>query len=217
LAQIFPKWTNATPPLVAVGMALAGLMAVGFFWHFGSPKYTDAGYQPHQPVAYSHKLHAGDLGMDCRYCHSNVEVSYEANIPSTQVCMNCHAQVRLDSALLQPVRESFQSGTPIRWIRVHKLPDYAYFDHSVHLRAGVGCQSCHGNVRAMDEIIQVQPLSMSWCLECHRDPAMHLRDTTKVSLTDTQWTPGPDQLEVAARLIQDKQLAPPEDCSACHR
>jgi len=218
LAQIFPKWTNATPPLVLAAKALVGLLAVGFFWHFGSPKYTDVGYRPVQPVpGFSHKLHAGDLGMDCRYCHSNVEISAKANIPSTQVCMNCHTQVRRDSPLLQQVRESWETGKPIEWIKIHKLPDYAYFDHSAHLRAGVGCQSCHGDIAAMDVVMQTEPLSMGWCLDCHRNPAPHLRDTSKVSLTDTKWTPGPDQADSAARLILEKKIAPSEDCSVCHR
>ncbi len=217
MAQIFPKWTNRTPPLAGLLLAVLGLSGVGFFWYFGSPYYTDVGYQPVQPVQFSHKRHAGDLGMDCRYCHSNIERSPTANIPSTQVCMNCHTTILATSPLLTAVVESWKTGVPIHWERVHKLPDYAYFNHAAHLRAGVGCSSCHGNPRQMDVVRQVQPLSMGWCLACHRNPTPHLRDTSKVSLTDTTWQPGPDQAQTAARLIAEKQLQPREDCSTCHR
>ena len=185
--------------------------------YYGSPKYTDVGYRPKQPVAYSHKLHVGELGMDCRYCHASVELSHEANIPPTQTCMNCHMMIGTESEKLQMVRESFKTGKPIEWVRVHKLPEYAYFDHSVHLHAGVGCASCHGNVDEMEVVEQKHPLSMGWCLDCHRNPESHLRDLSKVSITDMKWAPPENQAETAAQIIRDKNLNPPEDCSACHR
>ena len=201
--------------MLAVGGGLLFSGVVGFFYYYGSPWYTDVGYRPKQPVQYSHKLHAGDLGMDCRYCHNFVEVSQEANIPPTQTCMNCHTLILPESQKLAPVRDSWATGKPLEWIRIHKLPEYSYFDHSAHLRAGVGCASCHGNVSEMEVVQQVQPLSMGWCLDCHRDPDMHLRP--KDQLTNMKWVPPADQLEFAAKVKQERNIFPPENCSACHR
>jgi len=217
LAQIFPKWTNITPLLLIAGLIGTGSFAVGVIWYFGSPKFTDVGYRPIQPVPFSHRLHAGELGMDCRYCHASIEKSYEANIPPTQTCMNCHSMILPESEKLQPIRESFKTGKPMKWVRVHKIAEFAYFDHSVHLNAGVGCLSCHGKINEMEVVEQKKPLSMGWCLDCHRNPTQHLRDLSKVAVTDMNWTPPENQLEIASRLIQEKNLNPPEDCSACHR
>ena len=215
MAQLFPKWTNRIP-LIAAVLAVGGLASVvGFFWYYGSPKFTDVGYRPVQPVAYSHKLHAGDLGIDCRYCHNNVETSPHAGVPPTQTCMNCHKIILPESEKLLPVRESWNTGRPIEWVRIHKLPDYAYFDHSVHLRAGVGCESCHGNIADMERVMQKEPLSMGWCLDCHRNPGPSLRPHDEI--TTMGWTPGPSHEQFANRVITEKKLAPPEDCAACHR
>ncbi len=215
MAQIFPKWTNKLPTYFVLAVGLGLVAVVGFFWFYGSPEYTDVGYRPIQPVDYSHKLHAGDLGMDCRYCHTSVEKSAVASVPPTQTCMNCHSQVATESAKLLPVRESWASGKPIKWVRVHLLPDYAYFDHSAHLNAGVGCESCHGNVAAMEIVRQKEPLSMGWCLDCHRDPEAHLR--TRDALTKMNWIPPQNQTGFARKLIEEKQISPPVDCSGCHR
>ncbi len=215
MAQIFPKWTNHLPTIAAVAVTFVAIGTIGFVWYYFSPKYTDVGFRPVQPVPYSHKLHAGDLGIDCRYCHSNVENSSYANIPSTQTCMNCHRLILPESEKLLPVRESHKIGIPIEWVRVHMLPDYAYFDHSAHLRAGVGCVSCHGRVDQMEEVAQKEPLSMSWCLDCHRDPKMNLRPVSEV--TNMNWTPPEDQLEQAEKQIKELKIDPPVDCSGCHR
>jgi hypothetical protein len=215
LSQIFPKWTNKLPAIIALSVVVVVLSVIGFFWYYGSPKYTDVGYRPVQPVAYSHKLHAGDLGLDCRYCHSNVERSPVANVPPTQTCMNCHKLILPQSEKLLKVRESWSTGQPIPWVRVHELPDYAYFNHSAHLNAGVGCASCHGNVAQMEQVTQSQPLSMSWCLDCHRNPDMNLRPPDQV--TNMTWTPPADQLEFAKRVKAEKHINPPTDCSGCHR
>lgn len=215
MAQIFPKWTNRLPLIFTSVLLLTAIAVISLIWYYGSPKYTDVGYQPAQPVPYSHKLHAGDLGMDCRYCHSNVERAAAANIPPTQTCMNCHTLIKNDSEKLQVVRESWTTGKPIEWIRIHKLPDYAYFNHSAHLRAGVGCESCHGNIAAMEVVEQKQPLSMSWCLDCHRNPAPSLRP--REAITQMNWVAPTNQKEVAAILIKEKNIAPPTDCSGCHR
>ncbi len=217
MAQFFPKWSNYLAPVIIIVFIGSTLGAVGFIWYYGSPKFTDVGYRPVQPVPFSHRLHAGELGMDCRYCHASVELSHEANIPPTQTCMNCHKMVRPDSENLKLVRDSYEKNIPIPWVRVHKIAEYAYFNHGVHLRAGVGCASCHGNVAKMEIVEQKQPMSMGWCLTCHRDPAMHLRDLNHVSLTNMEWQPSPDHKQIANRIIKEKNLNPPEDCSACHQ
>ena len=215
MAQIFPEWTNKLPIIFIFAVTGIIIAIVGFFWYFGSPKYTDVGYRPRQPVPYSHKLHAGDLGMDCRYCHNYVEVSAKANIPPTQTCMNCHTLIKTDSEKLSVVRESWANNKPIAWVRVHKLPDFVYFDHSAHLRAGVGCQSCHGTISEMEVVMQMEPLSMSWCLDCHRNPDKYLRP--QLEITNMKWVPPVDQLEFARQVKKEKNIVPPLDCSGCHR
>lgn len=215
MAQIFPKWTNKTPLAILGAVAAGGLLVALAAWYYLSPEYLEVGYMPRQPVPYSHKLHVGELGLDCRYCHSMVERSAIAGVPPTQTCMNCHNLVGRDKETLEPIRASAASGDPMRWIRVHDLPEYAYFDHSVHLAAGVGCSSCHGDVASMEEVVQVEPLSMRWCLECHRNPDPHLRPRDQ--LTDTQWVPPSDQEELARQIREAKGIAPSEDCGTCHR
>jgi hypothetical protein len=215
LAQLFPKWLNWLPLAAAAGSPPLLLVLVGGVWYYGSPEYTDVGYRPHQPVPYSHALHVGELGLDCRYCHVSVETSPVATVPPTQTCMNCHHVVKRDSEKLTVVRESLASGRPIRWVRVHNLPDYAYFNHAVHVRAGVGCKSCHGSIHQMEEVMQVEPLSMSWCLDCHRNPAPHLRPTDEV--TNMDWLPPRDHAAFARQAIDSKGIVPPVDCSGCHR
>ena len=215
MAQIFPEWTNKLPVAILVAILLGGTAVVAGIWYFGSPSHTDVGYRPDQPVAYSHKLHAGDLGIDCRYCHVSVESSPVASLPTTQTCMNCHTLIGADNDKLNAVRESWVNGDPIEWVRVHKLPDFAYFDHSLHLRAGVGCESCHGRVDQMDKVTQREPLSMGWCLDCHRNPTQHLRPASEI--TNMTWEPGPNQILSAHEAITDSSVSPPLDCTGCHR
>lgn len=191
------------------------ISVVGLVWYYGSPKFTDVGYRPKQPVEYSHKLHAGDLGIDCRYCHVNVERAAVASVPPTQICMNCHGLIKPNSSKLTMVNESWSTGKPIEWIRVHNLPDFTYFDHSIHIDRGVGCITCHGNVTEMVEVTQSEPLSMSWCLDCHRNPGENLRPTDKI--TDMKWKKSDNHAEFAASVIKEKKIAPPTDCSGCHR
>ena len=215
MALIFPRWTNRIPPLIAIGGGLATVAVVGAFWYWGSPKYTDVGYAPLQPVAFSHRLHAGDLGLDCRYCHNTVERGAKAAVPPTETCMNCHRSILKDSPKLKLVRESYEKDVPIPWVRVHMLPDYAYFDHSVHLKAGVGCASCHGRVDRMEVVTQMQPLSMSWCLSCHRDPAPNLRPLDKI--TDMSWDAASAHYDPHKDPARTYRLRPPIHCSGCHR
>lgn len=189
---------------------------VGAIWYWFSPMYTDVGYQPKQPVPYSHKLHAGDMAIDCRYCHNTVETADFAAIPPTDTCMNCHKHVATDSPKLRKVRASADSGESIPWVKIHQLPDYAYFSHKVHVSGGVGCVSCHGRIDQMEEVHMAMPLSMSWCLDCHRNPGPSLRPLDQI--TNMGWdqeTAGYDPSKHVNRA--GNPVKPPEHCSGCHR
>jgi hypothetical protein len=216
--QIFPRSLNYLPLVAAVGVALLGGGVTFGIWYYFSPKNTQVGYAPQQPVPYSHKLHVGELGIDCRYCHANIERSQEAMIPPTQACIGCHSVVKKDSPKLEAVRASWSGGTPVEWVRVHRLADYVYFDHSVHLAKGVGCVSCHGRIDKMDVVRQDKPLSMGFCLECHRDPKPNLRP--KDQITNLAWPSNADekaQQEQFAQAIATTEVRGPEHCSGCHR
>lgn len=229
----FPAWTNyirvAVLIIAIVGPAYAGLIALYGF----SPQATDVGYCPQQPIAYSHALHAGELGIDCRYCHVTVENAACAAVPPTQTCINCHSSaygIRRDSPKLQTLLAAYYgsgerpetAGLPIPWVRVHDLPDYAYFDHSAHVRHGVGCVECHGRVDRVEVVYQVKPLSMSWCLECHRNPGPRLRPTAEI--TNMSWAESGRASREAdgamARLLAEyniRGVAELQSCSLCHR
>ncbi len=211
--QIFPKWVNKTPLILAGSLPLVTVGLIGAVWYYFSPKFKDVGYAPKQPVPYSHKLHAGELGLDCRYCHFSVETNAKANVPPTQVCMNCHKNVKTESPALAPVRESWEKDTPVEWIKVHKIPDHAQFTHAPHMNAGVGCVSCHGRIDQMPVVSLQEPLSMSWCLDCHRDPAPHLRP--KALITKMDWEPTDADKKNAEALAAT--LKAPTHCSGCHR
>lgn len=218
----FPRWANYLFPamlIVAIGILtyipLVGTLAI-------SPDTRSVGYQPEQPVPFSHAVHAGALKMDCRYCHSTVETAAFAAIPPTQVCLNCHASIKSDSPKLEIVRKSFESGQPISWKKVHSVPDFVYFNHSAHVNKGVACESCHGRIDQMDEVYQVQSLSMAWCLECHRSPEKHLRPREFVTSMgwDRTVSTGIDQPAVghqahAVHNLQSMQFM--TSCSTCHR
>jgi hypothetical protein len=215
VAQIFSHTTDKIikgagllAPLGLIGV----VAAISYWW---SPSFTDVGYQPEQPVPFSHKLHAGDLGLDCRYCHSTVELGASASVPPTQTCMNCHGFVATDSKDLAPVRASWESGNPVEWTRVHMLPDYSYFDHSIHVSVGVGCASCHGRIDHMETVYQSEPLSMGWCLNCHRNPEPHLRPLNEV--TNMAYDPAASGYDPAADPERTRELSPPLHCSGCHR
>ena len=213
MAVIFPRWTNYIPQALMVVAPVIGAVLIGTVWYFGSPEFTDVGYQPVQPVPFSHKLHAGELGLDCRYCHNTVEVASAAAIPPTSTCMNCHSKVKVESEKLALVRDSATTGKPIEWVRVHMLPDYAFFDHSIHIAAGLGCATCHGRIDQMDVVSQAKPLSMAWCLECHRNPGPNLRPRTEITnmaFDVTKYDPASDK-------TRTRKLSPPNHCSGCHR
>jgi hypothetical protein len=207
--QLFPRSLNYLPLALAVGAAGAGGGVTFLIWYYFSPKNLQVGYAPEQPIAYSHKLHADELGIDCRYCHANVERSQEAMVPPTQTCMGCHAVVQKDSPQLAVLRDSWKGNKPVEWVRIHKLPDHVFFDHSVHLAAGVGCATCHGRIDQMEVVRLDKPLSMGWCLECHRDPAPNLRP--KHEITNMSWKPSEGQ------ELAQADVHPPQHCSGCHR
>ncbi len=216
---VFPRWANYLLPvllLAVVGGATYVPVVVGLG---GSAKTLNTGYRPEQPVPFSHALHAGNLGMDCRYCHTTVEQAAFAAIPPTQTCMNCHANIRYDTPNMLAVRESAVTGMPIEWIKVHDLADYVYFNHSAHVNKGVSCVSCHGRIDQMEVVEQREPLSMAWCLDCHRAPENHLRPLDEVTNLDWQ-PPEGDPLKIGRQLkeaydIRDQAYM--TSCSTCHR
>lgn len=225
MANIFPRSSNLLPlKIVLCLLVLGGGVSMGMYYYF-TPKYTRVGYEPTQPVPFSHKIHAGQLGMDCRYCHSFVETAAHSNVPTTQVCMNCHSQVQKDNPKLQMVRESWQTGKPIPWIQIHKTPDYVYFNHAAHVNRGVSCVMCHGNVDEMEVVRHDKSHSMSFCLDCHRHPENALRPVDEVTNLKWQATPTEKGQSVAEaqRLLgldlkQKWNINPPDkNCAGCHR
>jgi len=211
----FPRWSNLLGPATAV-LAVGGLVyltvLITLVFH---PRNSAIGYAPTQPVPFSHALHAGELGLDCRYCHTTVEQAAHASVPTAETCLNCHSTIFTESAKLLPVREAHATGTPIAWVRVHDLPDYAYFDHSAHVNAGVSCVSCHGRVDRMEVVSQQEALTMSWCLDCHRQPEPHLRPLDQVTKLD--WVPDEDPTVLGRRLREIHAINPSTDCTTCHR
>lgn len=185
---LFPRWTNTVARASAAVAALAPVVLLSLLWVLQrTPWITNEGVQVEQPVQFDHRHHVRDEGIDCRYCHTTVESSATAGIPSTQICMSCHAQVWNKSELLAPVRAAYFEDKPLQWQRVHDLPDFVYFNHSIHVNKGVGCVTCHGRVDEMPIIQQGAPLTMGWCLSCHRDPGPNLRP--KEFITSMTWSP----------------------------
>lgn len=216
MPNIFPRWTNRLPLMVIIGLLLVGTAATGGIWYYFSPKYTRVGYSPIQPVPFPHSVHVDQLGMDCRYCHSAVEKSWYSNIPASQVCMNCHNQVLKDDPRLAPIRESAATGKPVEWVQIHKLPDYVYFNHSVHVNRGISCVHCHGEINKMEEVYHAKPLSMTFCLDCHRNPGPNLRPPEKV--TDLAWNPHQHlPKDWGEKAKKDWKINASQNCSACHR
>jgi len=219
---IFPRWVNFFLPLAAAGMVGGALYVPTLFALGGSPGTTAVGYAPIQPVPYSHALHAGKLGMDCRYCHNTVEKTAFAALPATQTCMNCHTAIYPDDPVLKPIRDSWTTGKPMEWVKVHNLPQYVYFNHAAHLSHGVGCIECHGRIDHMDVVAQQKPLSMGWCIDCHRAPESHLRPRD-VAVTDMNWK-APADSAAAEQLAKDLKtdyhihdVAFMTSCYTCHR
>ena len=229
---IFPRWANYLLPLLVI-VTIGGAPYVTVLVNYGlSAKTLNVGYEPSQPVPYSHELHVGQLGIDCRYCHTTVFDEAFAAIPPTSTCINCHSNqmgvngVKKKSPKLVDVYESYATGLPVEWVKVHNLPDYVYFNHAAHVNKGVSCVSCHGRVDKMPVVRTVEPLSMGWCLECHRSPEKHLRPVEEV--TNLGWKPSmlagetqeEAQLRVGTELKAKYEIhnkAYMTSCSTCHR
>ena len=242
MAQIFHRSTNTISRLSIYG---AVFVLAGLAWTAAevqrSPYVTNQGVAPEQPVPFSHQHHVAGIGFDCRYCHTSVETSAFAGLPPTKTCMNCHSQIWNDSPMLEPVRASFRNDRPLVWTRVHDLPDFAYFDHSIHVNKGVGCSTCHGPVDQMPLMYQAQTLQMEWCLECHRAPEKFLRPREQVfnmgyqtpneerplTIEGNPLVPGQpvderftSQMALGRALVRKYHLRPVEgltNCSTCHR
>lgn len=218
MSHIFPKSANRLPLQIIIFLVVLGGIVTAATTYYATPKYTRVGYAPIQPVPFSHALHNGELGIDCRFCHSTVEKAGHAMVPTAQTCMNCHSQVKQDSALLAPVRASYESGDSVEWVRVHETPDYVYFNHAVHVNRGVSCVECHGRIDQMEVVTHSESLSMGFCLDCHRDPAPNLRDPKLVTQLGWEHPEGEAaQREAGEAFIHDWNINPPQSCSGCHR
>ena len=217
MANVFPKWVNTVPIKVIVAIILIKTAVVLGVTYYATPKYTRVGYEPTQPVAFSHALHSGQLEIDCRYCHTFVDRAAHSNVPTTQVCMTCHSMVRKDDPILAPIRDSYESGEPIPWIRIHKTPDYVYFNHSVHVNRGISCMECHGSVQEMDVVQHSKSLSMGFCLECHRNPEEYIRPPEEVYNLDWERPDTEEFNKEVVGFVHDWKVNPPQSCSGCHR
>jgi Cytochrome c7 and related cytochrome c len=220
MAQIFNRGANnIAKASIAVAIVLAGVVGYAYTQIARSSYLTNRYLERQQPVQFSHKHHVGDDGIDCRYCHTSVETSSSAGMPPTQTCMNCHSQIWSDSPYLEPVRASYRDNKPIQWLKVHDLPEYAYFNHSIHIAKGVGCSSCHGDIANMPAVYQENTLQMEWCLSCHRDPSPNIRP--KSEIYNTSWNQADitdeQQKEVNESIKKLRSKAMLTSCSTCHR
>ncbi len=216
MPQIFHRSTNTLSRLTIYGAVfiLAGLWYA--LYAIGDSSYfTEVNVAHDQPVPFSHRHHAGELGIDCRYCHTSVEQSSFAGLPPTQTCMTCHSQIWVNSAMLEPVRSSYQTDKSIEWSRVNALPDFVYFDHSIHVSKGIGCTTCHGPVAEMALTWRANTLEMSWCLDCHRQPERYVRPREEVFNPD--YRRPPNQLELGRKLVKEYKIHSLTNCDTCHR
>jgi hypothetical protein len=214
--QIFPRSANSISKIsiVAGGLLAGAVLALAYSIDRGS-YITDVHVVKSQPVPFSHKHHVLDDGIDCRYCHTSVETSASAGLPATEVCMSCHSQIWTNAELLEPVRESYRTGKSIEWTRVHDLPDFVYFNHSIHLNKGVGCATCHGAVQNMPLMYKENTLYMNWCIECHRQPEKYLRPRAEVF--NMSYAAPANQLEFGKKLRAEYHVQSLTDCVTCHR
>jgi len=218
MAQLFRPGANSVAVIVLVVVVAAPAAAIALTYGFWMSPYATRQYLiPRQPVPFSHEHHVGRLGLDCRYCHTTVEKAAFAGLPSTHICMTCHSQIWTDAPVLEPVRQSLARNEPLHWVRVNRVPDYVYFDHSVHVANGVGCTTCHGPIGSMPLTYRAEPLTMGWCLSCHRHPESYLRPPGAVF--DPEWSPPANQEAEGARLISAYLIKTEglTDCSRCHR
>lgn len=218
MAQIFKRSANA---LALASIILGGTLVVGtlllVFKLAQSPYMTDQGVVINQPVPFSHDHHTEVLGVHCGYCHTSVEKSAFAGIPPTETCMNCHKLIWNDSPMLEPIRASYRNNEPIRWERVNDLPDFVYFNHSIHVAKGMGCNTCHGQINEMPLVYQAETLQMNWCLDCHRNPEKYVRPREEVYNMNWELPAGVTQAELGAELVAEYDIQPQDTCSTCHR
>ena len=231
---LFPRWTNPLVGLLLVAGAAGAVFAGAMGGLITDPQTLNVGYQPEQPVPFSHAIHAGQLKLDCRYCHNTVFDAAHAAVPPTATCINCHspaedgitalAAVHAESPKLQPIHESWKEGRSVGWKRVHNLPEFVYFNHAAHVNSGVSCKSCHGRIDQMEVVYQAEELSMAWCIDCHRNPEPHLRPVDKVTKLD--WEPqdadgneltAEQKVTYGANLKEEKHINPQVHCAVCHR
>jgi hypothetical protein len=219
MAQIFHRSANTISRVSIYGAAFAlAILAYLGYEVYQSPYFTDVNLARQQPVPFSHKHHVTDDGIDCRYCHTSVENSSFAGIPPTYTCMSCHSQLWVDSPMLEPVRASYETDKSLEWTRVNALPEFVYFDHSIHINKGIGCTTCHGPVGEMPLTWRANTLYMRWCIDCHRHPELYVRRREDVFKAD--YAPPPDQLALGRRLVKEYKIKGPEqitDCYTCHR
>jgi hypothetical protein len=218
MPQLFRPAANTIARVVLLFILIAPFAMIGAAYAvLRSPFVTGQSLARHQPVPFSHLHHVGELRIDCRYCHTSVETSAFAGMPPTKTCMTCHSQLFTNAEMLKPVRESLAKNKPLHWTRVYRLPDYVYFDHSVHVNNGIGCSTCHGRVDRMPLVRQTVPLTMAWCLDCHRNPKPALRPRDQIF--NMAWQPPADQGERAERLLAAYHIHTEHltDCSRCHR
>jgi hypothetical protein len=217
MAQLFPPTVDLAAKLVIAGLIVVLVGgSYSYYLLYRSPYWTNVGVTLDQPVPFSHEHHVGDLGLDCRFCHSSVATSSYAGMPDTQTCMTCHSQVWKDAPMLAPIRQSYAENKRLEWNRVNETPGFVYFDHSIHIKKGVGCSSCHGRIDEMPITWKSTDMEMGWCLSCHRHPESALRPLNLVEKMDWTTSPNPHAGEalVKERDIQKDHMT---DCSACHR
>jgi hypothetical protein len=216
MAQLFPRSYNAYAKvaLFAVVVVASTTLAAAYMIDRGN-WITTVNSAPEQPIPFSHKHHVKDDGIDCRYCHTGVETSHFAGLPPTETCMTCHSQIWNNTAITQPIRDSWASGKSIEWTRVHDLPDFVYFNHSIHINKGMGCSTCHGQVNEMPLMYRVNTLYMNWCVNCHRDPAKFIRPKSEVFNIDYKYPA--DQAELGPKLVNEYHVQSLTDCVTCHR
>ena len=216
MAQIFPRGANSVAKVSVVAtVILAGALLTAAYTLDRGSFTTNVGIAPDQPVPFSHKHHVTDDGIDCRYCHTSVESSRYAGIPPTETCMSCHSQLWTNAAMLEPVRASYRTGVSLSWTRVYDLPDFVYFNHSIHINKGIGCATCHGRIDLMPLTFKVNTLYMNWCLNCHRQPEQFVRPRDQVF--NMAYEPPPDQMELGRKLVAEYKIQKLTDCWTCHR
>ena len=216
MPQIFPKSANAwSKASIFMVLGLVLTLAWTILTLQRSDFVTAADTFVDQPVQFSHQHHVGGIGIDCRYCHNSVEVAATASIPPTKTCINCHSQIWSTSPYLEPVRASFREDRPLRWTRIHDLPDFVYFNHSIHVKKGMGCETCHGRIDQMPLTRQQNSLQMEWCTNCHRNPQDYVRPREEVFTMG--YRPREDQATLGPKLVKEYNIKPSTDCSTCHR